>query len=144
VREAIHFARPKYKTSAKLKRVLPQLYLPMPRGASPFARIRIIGPKKVQQVGVAKFRDAIGLPLLVDQQRKGDARFLAKQTRIVPVAQSDGRQRGSFVPEGLLVFAQLRDMLAAKDSSIMPQKNDHGWLAGPQRSQPRVIAVGIR
>jgi hypothetical protein len=29
------------------------------------------------------------------------------------------------------VFAQLRDVLAAKDSSIVPQKNEHCRLAGP-------------
>jgi hypothetical protein len=144
VREAVDIARPKDKASAKLKRILPQLHLPMPRGAGPLARFRIVAAKKMQQVGIAKFRHAISLPLLVDQERKRDPRLLTKQPRIVPVAQSDGRQGGSFVPESLLVFAQLRDMLAAKDSSIMPQKNDHARLAGPQRSQPRLLAIGIR
>jgi hypothetical protein len=42
------------------------------------------------------------------------------------------------------VFAQLRDMLAAKNSSIMPQKNEHGRLIRPQRPEPhlRPIAIG--
>jgi hypothetical protein len=44
----------------------------------------------------------------------------------------------------LLVFAQLRDVLAAKNSSIVTQKNNHGWLVRPQRSQPRLLAIAIR
>ena len=144
MREAVDITWAENKTTAQLKWILPQLDLPVPRGAGSLARFHIIGPKKMQQVGVAKFRHLVGLPLLVDQQRKRNARLLAEQTRIIAVSQSNGRQRGSFVPESLLVFAQLRDMLAAKNSSIMPQKNDHGRLAGPQRSQPRLFAIGVR
>jgi len=144
VREAVNTTWAENETAAQLKWILPQLDLPVPCGAGPLARFRVIGPKKMQQVGVAKFRHLIGLPLFVDQQRKSDARLLAKQPRIVAVAQSNGRQRRSLVPEGVLVFAQLRDVLAAKNSSIVTQKNDHGGLAGPQRSQPRFLVVGIR
>ena len=60
------------------------------------------------------------------------------------VAQSDGGQRGSFVMEGLLAIAQLRDMLAAEDSSVVAEKNDHGGTAGPQRAEPHLPAIGIR
>jgi hypothetical protein len=43
----------------------------------------------------------------------------------------------------LLVFAQLRDVLAAKNSSVVPQKNDHGRLALPQRAQPDFFSIGV-
>jgi hypothetical protein len=45
--------------------------------------------------------------------------------------QSDGGKRSAFLAEGLLAFAQLRDVLAAKDSSIMPKEDDYGGTAGP-------------
>jgi hypothetical protein len=144
VREAVDIPRAEHKTSAKLKWILSQFVLMMPRGAGALARFYVVLPKEVQEVGVAKFRRAIGLPLLVDQQRKSDARFLAKQPRVIAIAQSDGRQRGSFAQESLLVFAQLRDMLAAEDSSIVPQENQHGRLARPQRLQIRLFAIAIR
>jgi len=44
----------------------------------------------------------------------------------------------------LLVFAQLRDVLAAKNSAVVPQKDHNGWLPGPQGAKTNVppIAVG--
>jgi hypothetical protein len=36
------------------------------------------------------------------------------------VAQADGRERGSFVAESLLVLAQLRDVFAAEESAVVP------------------------
>jgi hypothetical protein len=132
MREAVDIARAENKTSAELKRILAQFVLMMTSGASPLARLHVIPAKKVQQVCITKFRNSIGFPLLVDQQRKGDARFFTKQPRVVAVPQSDGRQSGSLVTKRLFVFAQLRDVLAAKNSSIVTQKNDHGRLTGPQ------------
>jgi hypothetical protein len=60
------------------------------------------------------------------------------------VTQSDGGQRGTFAAEGLLAFAQLRDMFAAKDSSIMPKEYDHSVTIGPQRSEPNFPPIDIR
>jgi hypothetical protein len=42
------------------------------------------------------------------------------------------------------VFAQLRDVLAAKNSAIVPKKNDDGRLALPQRTQTDFFAIGVR
>jgi len=41
------------------------------------------------------------------------------------------------------VFAQLRDVLAAKDSSIVPKKNQNGRLLGPQRAKKNLPPVAI-
>jgi hypothetical protein len=35
-------------------------------------------------------------------------------------------------------------MLAAKDSSVVPQKYDYGGTAGPQRAESNFAPVGIR
>jgi hypothetical protein len=59
------------------------------------------------------------------------------------ITQSDGGKRSTFLAEGLLAFAQLRDVLAAEDSSIMPKENDYGGTAGPQRAESNFAPVGI-
>jgi len=43
----------------------------------------------------------------------------------------------------LLVFAQLRDVLAAKNSPVVPQKNQNGRLPGPQRAKTNVPPIAI-
>jgi len=41
------------------------------------------------------------------------------------------------------VFAQLRDVLAAKDSPIVPEKNQYGRLSGPQRAKTNLTPIAI-
>jgi hypothetical protein len=41
------------------------------------------------------------------------------------------------------MFAQLRDMLAAKDSSIVAKKNDDGGLVLPQRTEANFLAIRV-
>ena len=73
----------------------------------------------MKQVGDAQVCDFVGLALFIDEQRKINSRFLQENTRIVAVAKADGCEGGTSVQEGLPVFAQLRDVLAAKNSSIV-------------------------
>jgi hypothetical protein len=42
-----------------------------------------------------------------------------------------------------LVFAQLRDMLTAEDSAIVPEKNHHRGRFRPQRSKQDLFVIGI-
>lgn len=39
--------------------------------------------------------------------------------------------------------AQLRNMLAAEDSAVMAQKNDHGGTCLPERAQTNIITIRI-
>src|SRR5271170_1971712 len=41
------------------------------------------------------------------------------------------------------MFAQLRDVLAAKDSSVVSQKNEHSPLLSPQGAKTSLLAVAI-
>jgi hypothetical protein len=59
------------------------------------------------------------------------------------IAQSDGGKRSTLLAEGLLAFAQLRDMLAAKDSSIVTQEHDYDRRGGPQRAESNFAPIGI-
>ena len=48
------------------------------------------------------------------------------------IAQADGRQPGSFLAECSFMVAQLRDVLAAEDSSVVAKKGDHRGVVGPE------------
>jgi hypothetical protein len=84
------------------------------------------------------------LAFLIDKQRKRDSGLFAEELGVVPIAQSNCRDAGSSAPEFCLVFAQLRDVLAAEDSAIVPQKSHHCWRFCPDRSKRELIAFGIR
>jgi hypothetical protein len=42
------------------------------------------------------------------------------------------------------MFAQLRDVLAAEDSSVVAQEHNHGPALFPKRAQPHRGAIGVR
>ena len=68
----------------------------------------------------------VGLPLFVDQQGELDARLLAELRRVTRISQADGGQLSALGLKRGLVFTQLRDMLAAEDSSIVTKKDEDG------------------
>ena len=132
MREAVDISGSEDKTSPKLKRILPQLVLRMPCRSRALSRFGVVTAKQMQQVGRSESCHSIRLPPLVDQQGKCDSRLLAEHPRIMAVPQADRRQRCSFCTEGRLVFAQLRDVFTAKESTVVPEKNQHRRLFGPQ------------
>jgi hypothetical protein len=140
----IHVAGTQDEAAAQLKRIPAQAMLLVAGrpGASP--GLRVIAAKKVQDVGLLQARRAIRFPLLVNQQGEGDAGFIAEKTGVAPVAESHSGQAGSLLLEFLLVFAQLRNVLAAEQSPIVAQENENPWLPFPKRSEPDLMSVGIR
>jgi hypothetical protein len=46
--------------------------------------------------------------------------------------------------KSLFIGAQLRDMLAAKDSTVMPQEDEYGRLPQPQRAEAQFVTVRVR
>ena len=139
----VHIARPEDETAPQLKRILPQFMLPVAPGARAVAGGLVIAAQQVQKIRVAQPGGAVRQPFLVDQQRERNARILAEQARVVRVAQSDGRQVGVPFAESLLVCAQLRDVLAAEDSTIVPQEDHHRRLPLPKRAQADLAAIRI-
>jgi hypothetical protein len=132
VREAVDVAGAEDEAPAELEGVGSEFVLAMPGCARPLAGGRIVPAEEVQQIRGTQFRHPVSFALLVDQERKGDARILAKRAGIMPVTQPDGRQSRSLLPNGLLVFAQLRDVFPAKDSTVVAEEDQHSGLAGPQ------------
>jgi hypothetical protein len=84
---------------------------------------------------VPKAHGTICLPFSIDQKWKCDSSLLAKEFGISCVAQTDGGQPNALVLECRFVVAQLRNMLAAEDSSVVAKEGDHRRLAGPKRAE---------
>jgi len=116
---------PEYETGPKLERILAQFMLPMTSSLGLCASLEIIPAKQVQQIARFQFCSLVSLPVGVYQQWKSDASLFPKQAGIIHIAHADRRQGGSGCVKLLLVLAQLRDMLAAEDSPIMPQEHNH-------------------
>jgi hypothetical protein len=129
--EAVDISRREDEAPAELKRILAKFVLMMPGRFRAIAALKIVAASHVQQISGAQVSDGISLALFVDQQGKRDSRFFAENSCIVSVAKADGGKRSAFVPEGLFVFAQLRGVLAAKNSAIVAKKNDDGRPALP-------------
>jgi hypothetical protein len=144
VREAIDVARSEDKAPAKLKRILPRFVLAMAAGPRARSCGGVVAAKQVQQVRGFQSGGSISQPLLVDQQRKRDPRFLAEKPRVLAIPQPDGGQPGSLFLECFLVLAQLRDMFTAENSAVVPQKNQHCWAARPQGPQNDFSSIAIR
>lgn len=86
VRKAIHVSRPKDEASTQLKRIRTKFVLLVAGFSRTLSRGGIVLAQQMQKVRRLQFRRPISLPQLVNQQREADARLLAKQPRVVPVA----------------------------------------------------------
>ena len=131
---AVHISRPKDKTPTKLERIFPQFVLAMASGFGTPSGKHIVLAEEMEERSFLKTQSAIGLPLLVDQKWKGDSGFFTKRASVEGIAQANSGKPRSFVFEFLLIFAQLRDMLAAEDSTPMPKEDHHRRAVSPQRS----------
>ena len=118
--EAVDISRREDETPAELKRILAKFVLMMPGRLRAIAALEIIAASQVQQIGGTQVSDGVSLALFVDQQGKRDSRFFTENARVVAVAKADGGERRALIQKGLFVFAQLRDVLAAKNSAIVP------------------------
>jgi|SRR5690348_11982047 hypothetical protein len=82
--------------------------------------------------------------LFIDEQRERDAGLFPKEICVIEIAQPDRRQLSSFIMETGLVFAQLRDVLAAKNSPIVPQEDQNRGSSLPKRAKPDLPSTRIR
>ena len=76
--EPVHVTGAEDKTTAQLKKISPELMIRMPGGFSASARLGIVASQQVKQVSAFELHGGIGFTLLVNQQGKGNARFLAE------------------------------------------------------------------
>lgn len=142
--EPIHVAGCKHKAAAKLKWIFAQPVLAHANGLGAFASASIVPAQEMQKVGFFEADGLIGLPLIVNKKREGDAGLLAEMASITHVAQTDSGQPRAFLAKLLFEFAQLRDVLTAEDSAVMTKKNDDRRRITPEGAQPDRLAIGIR
>ena len=142
--EQVAIPRSEDETCSQLKRILSQTMLAVTGSFGAPARRGVVAAEEMEQVCRFQFGGAVSATIGIDQQGKGNAGLLAKGASIVHIAEADGGQRGSGLLELLLVFAQLRDMLAAEDSTIVPQKDDDGGIFFPKRAKANLAAAAFR
>ena len=143
VGEAIDVPWAKNEGAAELKRIFPEFVLTMPCRARAIAALEIVAPKYVKHISDSQVGKIVSLALFVNEQGEVDSRLFLENTRIVAIAEANCCEGSAFVEKSLLVLAQLRDMLAAKNSSIVAKKNDDCWLAFPQRSEANFLAKSV-
>jgi hypothetical protein len=103
----------------------------------------IVAAEEVENVGRLEVGDFVGLARLVDEEGEVDAGFLLENAGVVSVAETDGGEGGAFFAEGLLMFAQLRDVLATKDSAVVAKENEDGGIVFPERAEADLLAKGV-
>ena len=66
-----------------------------------------------------------------------------KEAGVARIAEADGGEGRAFFAEGLLVFAQLRDVLAAEDSAVMAEEDEDNGVGFPERAEADLVAEGV-
>jgi hypothetical protein len=107
------------ETPTELKRVRAQLVLSMTACLRARPGPGVVTSKQMQKIRRLEADGAIREPSLVDQQRKRDSSLLAKEAGIAHIAETDRGEIGTPGSQLVLMVAQLRDMFAAEDSSIV-------------------------
>ena len=116
----------------------------VPCGLCPFAGLQIVFAQKVQQRCMAQPNSLVRFTLVVDQQWKLDTSFLAEESGIAGIAQSNHGKMRALLLEVSFKFAQLRDMLSAENSTVVTKEDHHSRPRLPQGAEPRWLAIGVR
>jgi len=143
VGEAIDVAGAEDEGAAELKGVAAEFVLLVPGGGGAFAASGIVTAEEVENVGGFQAGDFVRLAVFVDQQGKFDLCFFLEDPGVVGIAEADGGESGLFFAEGLLMFAQLRDMLAAEDSAVVAKENQDGGIIFPERAKADLLAESV-
>ncbi len=130
--EEVDVAWAEDKTAAELEGVLAQAVLPVAAGGGACSCSGVAWTQEVEHRGLLQAGGPIGLSPVVDQQRKGDAGLILEGRGVAPVAKADRGQSGTRPADLLLVVAQLRDVLAAKNSAVVAQEHQHGGAFVPK------------
>ena len=117
--------------ASQLKRVFAHLVLVLTMGFSALTSHGVFRLEQMQDVCRLEFDGGIRFAVSVNQKREVDAGFLSELAGVLLIAKTDGGNAN--MPQAKFVFvrAQLRDMLTAKNSTIMTQEGNHTRLLRP-------------
>jgi hypothetical protein len=141
--EAVDIGGAKNEACTELEGIFAKFMLTVARGVGTFARNGVVATQQVKEVRAPQFGGAVRGAIHINQKRKRDASLFPECSRIMKIAHPNRSEISSARPDFTLMLAQLRDVLAAKHSAVMTQKNDHGWLRLPQRTEAQGTLVGI-
>ena len=142
--ENVSIAGGEDEAGAQLEGILAQFVLTVAGGLSLLAGGEVVPPEEMEEVSLPEVRDLVGAALFIDQQGEGDLRLLAEEPGVVGVPKTDRGEGGASFLDLQLMIAQLRDMLAAEDSSIVAQEDEHRGSFFPQGPKADCLAVWIR
>ena len=130
--ESVDIAGAEYEGAAELEGIAAEFVLAVAGGAGAFAAFKIVATEEMEEVGFAEVGEFVGLAVIVDEEGEVDAGFLLEDAGVVSVAEADGGEGGMFFTESLLMFAQLRDVLAAEDSAVVAEEDEDSGIAFPE------------
>jgi hypothetical protein len=128
----VYIAGTKNEAASKLKWVFAQSMLAMSRGFCSLPGDAVVFTQHVRQRSLLQFGGTISFALFVYQQRKSDAGVFPEMAGVIEVAQTDRHKLRALALEGLLVFAQLRDVLTAENSAVVTKKDNYRRGVGPK------------
>jgi hypothetical protein len=140
----VYVAGPEDKATAQLERIFAQFVLRVPGSFCSRPRVAIVGAEHVKEGTDAEFDGAVCDAVSIDQQRECNSSVRSKNARVLHVTEAYGGSPDAFDLKPLFPLAQLRDMLTAKYSTIVPQKRHHARHAGPKRAQSNPFSVAVR
>jgi hypothetical protein len=143
VGEAVDVAGFEDESSAQLEGIAAEFVLMMAGGAGPLAALEIVAAEKVEEVGFAEVGEFVGLPVLVDEKREVDFGFFLEKACVAGIAETDSGKGGVFFAEGWPMLAQLRDVFAAEDSTVVAEKDNDSRSGFPEGAEADGIAKGV-
>jgi hypothetical protein len=141
--EAVEVAGAEDESTAQLEGIASEFMLAVAGSAGALAALEIVAAEEVENVGGFQVGEFVGLALLVDEEGEVDFGFFLEEAGVAGVAEANSGETCVFGAEGLLVFAQLRDVFAAEDSAVMAKKDEDGRICFPKRAEANAFAEGI-
>jgi len=112
-------------------------------GFGALAALEIVAAEEVEEVGFAEVGEFVGLAVGVDEKGEVDAGFFLEEAGVAGVAEADGGESRVLGAEGLLMFAQLRDVFAAEDSAVVAEEDEDDWMRFPERAETDLVAGSV-
>jgi hypothetical protein len=132
------------EASAELKRIFAELVLFVSAGFGAGTIFHVVATEKMKDVGLFQLKLLVGFAVFVHQERKVDMALVPEESSVLKVTQTYGSERGAFPAKLVLMCAQLRDVFATENSTVVPQEHNHGRGGTPQRSQFYRMMVHVR
>ena len=92
----------------------------------------VVTAQQVEDVRLFQAEATVRQKMLIDEKREIDAGICSKTPCVIHAAKPDSNHASAAAPDLGFLRAQLRDVLAAEDSTPVSQEGDNRRLLGPQ------------